>query len=244
MLHEVMRENLGGMCVIQAILFDMDALVYGPTGVDFISEVLRAEGINVEPVEVTEAIERLPHEFQALRSSIRDEEAENDYNRSMISPLLANLGLPTPTDALLMRIVEALHQYPAWCSMYPEVLPALQSLTDRGFRLGIVANWEPSLQRCVNDFEINHYFGAVVSSMSLGVAKPDPFIFKQALRQLEVRSEHAIHVGPHLNEDVAGAISAGIRPIWLNRSGISTGHEVLTVTDLLGILVIAQKAGE
>ncbi len=230
--------------MIQAILFDMGALVYGPTGVDFIAEVLRAEGINVEPVEVTEAIERLPHELHALRSSIRTEEAENDYNRSMIAPLLANLGVPGPTDALLLRIVEGLHQYPAWCSMYPEVLPALQALADRGFKLGIVANWEPSLQRCVNDFEIQQYFGAVVSSMESGASKPDPYIFKQALRQLGVSADHALHVGPHLNEDVAGALSAGIRPIWLNRSGISTGHEVLTVTDLLGILLIAQKAGE
>jgi HAD superfamily hydrolase (TIGR01549 family) len=230
--------------VIQAILFDMGALIYGPTGVDFISEVLRAEAINVEPIEVTEAIDRLPREFHSLRSSIRTEEEENDYNRAMITPLLANLGVPSPTDALLLRIVENLHQYPAWCSMYPEVLPTLQALTDRGFKLGIVANWEPSLQRCVNDFEIQHYFGAVISSMEAGVAKPDPFIFKQALRKLEVGADHALHVGPNLNEDVAGALSAGIRPIWLNRSGIPTGHDILTVTDLLGLLLIAQKAGE
>jgi len=236
--------NLGGICVIQAILFDMGALIYGPTGVDFISEVLRAEGINVEPVEVTDAINRLPRELHDLRSSIRTEAEEDDYNRAMISPLLANLGVPTPTDALLMRIVEALHQYPAWCSMYPEVLPTLQALSDRGFKLGIVANWEPSLQRCVNDFGIQQYFGAVVNSMELGVAKPDPFVFKQALRQLQVRSEFALHVGPHLKEDVAGALSAGIRPIWLNRSGIPNGHDILTVTDLLGMLLIAQKAGE
>jgi len=230
--------------VIQAILFDMGALVYGPTGVDFISEVLRAEGINVEPVEVTEAIERLPREFHGLRAAIRTEEAENDYNRAMIKPLLANLGVPDPTDALLLRIVDSLHQYPAWYSMYPEVLPTLQTLTDRGFKLGIVANWEPSLQRCVNDFEIQDYFGAVVSSMEAGVAKPDPFIFKQALRQLGVSADHALHVGAQLNEDVAGALSAGIRPIWLNRSGIPVGHEILTVGDLLGLLLIAQKAGE
>lgn len=230
--------------MIQAILFDMGALIYGPVGVDFISEVLRAEGIKVEPVEVTDAIARLPLEFQGLRSSIRTEEAENDYNRAMITPLLANLGVQAPTDALLLRLVESLHQYPAWCSMYPEVLPALQALSDRGFQLGIVANWEPSLQRCVKDFEIQHYFGAVVSSMAVGVAKPDPFIFKQALRQLEVGADHVLHVGPHLKEDVAGALSAGIRPIWLNRSGIPTGHDILTVTDLLGLLLIAQKAGE
>jgi hypothetical protein len=36
----------------------------------------------------------------------------------------------------------------------------------------------------------------------------------------------------------------GILPVWLNRTGISTGHEVLTVTDLRGVLMLAPKAGD
>ncbi len=222
---------------------DIRALVYGPSGADFLSEVFRAESINAEPIEVTEALNRLPEELRSLRTAMRTEEQENDYHRAIIGPLLKNLGVPFPTHALLMRLLEAIHQYSAYYSLYPEALPVLEELQNRGFKLGVVSNWEPSLRRMILEFEIDIYIDAVVSSLEVGAAKPDPFIFRRALNELGVGPVDTVHVGPSFEEDVTGAIRAGIRPVWLNRTGISTGHEVLTIEDLRGLLLLAQKAG-
>lgn len=229
--------------MIRAILFDIRALMFGPAGADFLSEVLRAEGISSEPIEVTEALGRLPEELRQLRAALQTEEQENDYYRAMIGPLLKNLGVPYPTDALLMRLLENIHEYHAYYSLYPEVLPVLHELQNRGFKLGVAANWEPSLARLLREFEIDSYFAAVVSSLEIGAAKPDPFLFRRALQLLEVGPVDAIHVGPGFEEDVTGAIRAGIRPVWLNRTGIPTGHDVLAIEDLRGLLLLASKAG-
>jgi HAD superfamily hydrolase (TIGR01509 family) len=230
--------------LIRGILFDMRALVYGPSGADFLSEVLRGEGISVEPVEVTDALRRLPQELKGARTAMRTEEQENDYHRAMLPVLLEALGVADATDALVLRLVEAVHQYSAYYSLYPEVLTVLEELKQRGATLAVVANWEPSLHRFIREFELDGYFAAVVPSLAVGVAKPDPFIFGQALKAAGLKVNEALHVGPDLNEDVAGAMAADIRPVWLNRTGIPTGHEVLSITDLRGLLLLVPKAGE
>jgi HAD superfamily hydrolase (TIGR01509 family) len=230
--------------MINGILFDVKALFYGPTGADFLSEVLRGEEISVEPVEVTEALSRLPAEIGQARQALRTEEMEGDYYQAMLPVLLPNLGVKDATNALLLRLVEQLHEYHAYWSMYPETLPVLEELKKRGFTMAVVGNWEPSLPRFIKAFELEGYFAAVVPSMAVGVAKPDPFLFHRALKESGLRAEETLHVGPSPAEDVAGAISAGLRPIWLNRTGIPTDHEVLTITDLRGLLLLVQKAGE
>lgn len=230
--------------MIRSILFDISALLYGPTGPDFISEILRAEAINVEPVEVTEAIQRLPAEVAALRKEIRTEEQENEYHHVMLPYLLANLGVHNPNGAKLIRLAEEIHGYSGYFSLYPETLPVLEALKQRGFIMGVLSNWEPSLSRFVKEFELDGYFAAVTSSMAEGVAKPDPILFHRALKAAGMKAEETLHVGPSIEEDVTGAMQAGIRPIWLNRTGIPTDHEVLAINDLRGLLLLAQKAGE
>ncbi len=230
--------------MVRAILFDALALFYGPTGPELLAEVLRTDGLNVTDEEVADAVERLPEEIRAARREIRTEEQENDYHPAMLPELLRILGVAHPTDAQVLRLVEMLHEYHAFFSMYPETLPVLEELRKRGLKLGVVANWEPSLPRFIREFELDGYFDAIVSSMAEGIAKPDPILFHRALKRLGVKAEDALHAGPHMKEDVTGALQAGIRPVWLNRTGISTGHEVLTITDLRGLLMLAQKAGE
>lgn len=229
---------------MKGIFFDITALVYGPEGADFLSEVLRGEGIAAEPAEVADALKRLPAELQAMGQHLRDEEQENEYNRLMLPALLTALGVKNPTDALLMRLVETVHQYSAWYSLYPETLPVLEELKNRGYRMAVVANWAPSLGRFLKEFELDTYFQAVAASSEVGLSKPDPYIFHQALKQLGLTPDQTLHVGPSINQDVTGALRAGLTPVWLNRTGIATGHEVVSITDLRGLLMLAPKAGE
>jgi HAD superfamily hydrolase (TIGR01509 family) len=229
---------------MNGILFDVEALFYGPSGTDFLSEVLRGEGISVEPVEVTEALRRLPQELREARTAMRTEEQENDYHRAMLPVLLESLGVADATDALVMRLLETVHQYSAFWSMYPETLPVLEELKQRGFTMAVVGNWEPSLPRLVREFELEGYFAAVLPSLAIGMAKPDAYFFHQALKRAGLKAAETLHVGPSLNDDVAGATGAGIAPVWLNRTGIPTSHAVPTITDLRGLLLLAPKAGE
>ncbi len=63
------------------------------------------------------------------------------------------------------------------------------------------------------------YFEVVVISGEFGVGKPEPSIFEHALSLLGSDREHTVMVGDSLARDVDGAIAAGLRGVWVNRSG-------------------------
>lgn len=58
----------------------------------------------------------------------------------------------------------------------------------------------------------------MVISEELGVSKPRPEIFWQALRPLSVAPEDALMIGDGVSSDIRGANNAGIDACWLNPS--------------------------
>lgn len=57
----------------------------------------------------------------------------------------------------------------------------------------------------------------VFVSDALGVAKPDPAIFRAALSAMGARAAQSLYVGDAFQTDVVGARAAGVRVVWLNR---------------------------
>jgi 2-haloacid dehalogenase len=58
----------------------------------------------------------------------------------------------------------------------------------------------------------------LVTSEDARSYKPHPRIFQAALELTGWRRDRVIHVGDSLHSDVGGAVAAGIRSAWLNRS--------------------------
>jgi putative hydrolase of the HAD superfamily len=75
-------------------------------------------------------------------------------------------------------------------------------------------------------------------SGEFGIGKPEPSIFEHTLSLLGSDREHAVMVGDSLARDVDGAIAAGLRAVWVNRSGSSRAEdrpglvEITTLSDL------------
>ena len=83
--------------------------------------------------------------------------------------------------------------------------------------VGIVTNnlleeQQDKLRQCALD----GYVDELVVSEKAGMSKPDPRIFEIALERLGCHHDEAAMVGDSWPADVAGAIAAGIRPIWFN----------------------------
>ena len=114
----------------------------------------------------------------------------------------------------------------------------LERLRAGGARLAVVSNWDVSLhdvlertapaRRCVD---------AVVISAELGVAKPDPAIFRAALERLGASAAEAIHVGDSVEADVAGARAAGLEAVLVARNGAQAPAGVRVVASLDGLLM-------
>lgn len=60
----------------------------------------------------------------------------------------------------------------------------------------------------------------VITSEDARAYKPDPIVFRHALSTIGVPPDRVIHVGDSWASDVLGASAAGIRAVWLDRSGV------------------------
>ena len=119
------------------------------------------------------------------------------------------------------------------------VLACLKGLKRRGFRLGVISNWDASLENLLRNMGYLPYFDEVVASAAVGCRKPGSAIFEIALERMEVDASEAVHVGDLPEADGQGAASVGIRPIIIDRSGKHDHCEferVSLLTDLVSLL--------
>ena len=125
------------------------------------------------------------------------------------------LALPDLDHATARRaMLEALEFRP-----YPDVLPALRELRERGVTLVIASNWDCSLQEWLAPAGITELVDGVVTSAEVGAPKPDPRIFERALAIAGARPSDALHVGDKVDNDVDGAAAAGVRAVLVQREG-------------------------
>jgi putative hydrolase of the HAD superfamily len=120
---------------------------------------------------------------------------------------------------------------------YPDVLPALGELRERGLKLVIVSNWDTSLPGWLEPTGIMELVDGVVTSAEVGAPKPNPRVFERALALAGVAAGEAIHVGDKVDNDVEGAAAAGVRAILVQREG-SPPQGVEAICSLEGLAAL------
>jgi putative hydrolase of the HAD superfamily len=101
----------------------------------------------------------------------------------------------------------------------PEALDVLAGLRAEGHAMLIVSNWDCSLPQWLAHTGLLDLVEGVVTSASAGSAKPDPGIFERALQVVGARADQTLHVGDSIENDIAGARAAGIRPVLVRHDG-------------------------
>ena len=125
------------------------------------------------------------------------------------------LGVPGLDHATARRAMLGSLQF----EPYPDVLPALRELRDRGVTLVIASNWDCSLPEWLRPAGILELVDGVVTSAEVGAAKPEPRVFQRALAVAGVEPGEALHVGDKVDNDIEGAAAAGVRGVLLQREG-------------------------
>jgi putative hydrolase of the HAD superfamily len=127
--------------------------------------------------------------------------------------------------------------------LYDDAEAFLEAVSGR-YPLAIVTNGAGDTQReKLEVVGISARFDTVVISAEVGFAKPDPRIFRLALDALGVAAVDAWHIGDGLDTDVVGARAAGVRAVWVNRSGtpqpdgaVQPDEEIASLADLPDLL--------
>ncbi|NXI47758.1 HDHD3 protein, partial [Galbula dea] len=132
-------------------------------------------------------------------------------------------------DGILTLMAENL--YRDFCSARNwEVLPGagetLSRCRQRGFRMGVVSNFDKRLENILSHCDLRHHFDFVLTSEDAGFAKPDGRIFEQALRLGGVPPEQAAHIGDDYSRDYRAARAVGMHGFLLRAAGQSKEPEV------------------
>lgn len=88
-------------------------------------------------------------------------------------------------------------------------------------RLSVVSNtyYPPLVEETLSRVGVAGRFAAIRTSAALGVRKPHPRIFAEALAALGGRAEEAVYVGDTYDADYLGATGAGLRAILIDPAG-------------------------
>ncbi|WP_290652970.1 HAD-IA family hydrolase [Aquisalimonas sp.] len=139
----------------------------------------------------------------------------------LVRRVMADLG-PLEFDAFFDAVYAAFADPALWCT-YPETLAVLTRLQTAGVPTAIVSNFDARLLPICRGLGLESRVGAIVYSAGVGVAKPDPAIFRHALERLGAVADATLHVGDSFREDVQGAQAAGLHALHLQRAGADAG---------------------
>lgn len=197
-------------------------------------------GLTVTPARVKAAIWEVwgPLEGCAHVEASASEDAYLRWIGAIERAILARLGLPEEQlDRAAWRVME-LQVDPSGYRLYPDVQPALEALRRRTVRLGIVSNFSWRLPELVAALGLGDWFDVVVTSARIGYRKPRPEIFQRALAEAGVPAGAALHVGDDPVCDQAGARSAGLKALLIDRARrpSTRGARIRSLAALDGLL--------
>jgi len=96
---------------------------------------------------------------------------------------------------------------------------ALSTLKRSGYHLGIISNWDQSLESLLKRWGVFDMFSACIRSTAVGVMKPDERIFEMALKKTGVKAETCWYLGDQVDVDIIPAKKTGMKTMLVDYYG-------------------------
>jgi putative hydrolase of the HAD superfamily len=199
---------------IRAVLLDaLGTLVYFEPPAPLLRAALRERlGIEVAPEAAEAAMKAEIAYYRAHLHEGRDAASLAGLRRRSAEAMRPALGVDADGDALTGALLAALR-----FRAYPDAAPALRALRAYGAAIVVVSNWDHSLHERLAETGLAPLVDAAVASAELGHAKPERAIFEHALGLAGAGAGEALHAGDSPEEDVGGALAAGLRAVLVAR---------------------------
>jgi putative hydrolase of the HAD superfamily len=147
-----------------------------------------------------------------------------------------------PEPALIERLLDLERGFAErGVQLWEDSLPVVRELRSRGVRTALISNCSHSTRPIVDRLGLEDEFDATLLSFEIGLHKPDPRIYREALRRLgDVAPDRAVFVDDQ-TEYCDGAAALGIETYLIVRDGQAPpdldGHRV--ISDLRSLLARA-----
>lgn len=157
------------------------------------------------------------HTPEIVRPPCSDDAWWDELTPVFTGALCAGVKLDEPEAQRLARRVRAHYTDPAHWRVYDDVVPALTSLRDRGWRHLLLSNHVPELPRLVEALGLSEFFVTMYSSGRIGVEKPHPRAFETVFAE-HPDARDGWMIGDSWRADVQGARGVGMRAILVRET--------------------------
>lgn len=198
--------------MIRTVFFDVGGTLIrpNPSVGTIYSDVARQHGVSISADELDQRF-RQAWKNQKLKSHLVDKKWWEAVVRHVFKDaMFEDFG------AFFLELYAEFDTASRW-EVFPDVHPALTKLKEKGLRLVIASNWDERLPGLLKNLALNSYFEKQFISFQMGIAKPSPLFFQQALQTLGETPIQAMHVGDDEVEDISCAESAGLRAYLIDR---------------------------
>jgi putative hydrolase of the HAD superfamily len=207
--------------LLKAIFFDaVGTLLYLTKTVgDHYAYVGREVGLDLDPQELERAFQAAWKKMPQ-RAAI-DGSRENDdkgWWRELVDLVLDQVA-PSLSKLDRDNFFEIAYEHfaePGVWEPYPEVREVLEELQPR-FQLVVISNFDGRLRFILHHLGISKFFSHVFISSELGADKPDPEIYRRALKFFDLKPNEVLHVGDDPERDWEAASTAGLLVFRLDR---------------------------
>ncbi len=124
-------------------------------------------------------------------------------------------------------------------TLYPDAVPTLKTLCDRGYRHFMLSNNFPELGALVKEMGIADYFEDIIVSGEVGYDKPHIEIYEFA-RKAAGNPAECYMIGDSVRDDIQGGRAAGFVTVWVHpKPGQSAQahHEFQSLEELTGLFL-------
>jgi putative hydrolase of the HAD superfamily len=234
---------------VSAILLDAGGVLVFPEPANLLPHLREA---GVDPDLLT--LERAHYRAMAAQDQLPTPPAPATWWRDYLMTYVAACGVAGARCEPLAAEIAGHPRRHGWAHAGVGVKDGLRALAGLGLPMGVVSNSNGTVEGDLRSVGVCYVpdgdgppsegteMGVILDSAVVGVAKPDPGIFRIALDALRVPADGSVvHVGDSLRYDVAGALAAGLQPVHMDPYGFCPapdGHP--HVRSLVGL---AERAG-
>jgi putative hydrolase of the HAD superfamily len=106
--------------------------------------------------------------------------------------------------------------------LFDDVLDIIRTLKKRKLIIGLLTNYAKDMAPLISKLGLEAYIDFVVTPYDAGADKPDPKIFRFALKKAGVIADETIYIGDQYKVDIVGARGVGITALLIDRYNIYT----------------------
>ena len=208
---------------VSAILFDAgNTLIYADP--ERMADILRSIGVDADAVVVSAAelaARRRLHDAIEQGHTGTEPEVWRDY----FAAIFQGSGVAPEAMPEAGRVLREVHAVDhLWTSVAPGTAEVLHTLADAGYRLAVISNADGRVEEVLEEVGLRGHFEFVMDSELVGMEKPDPAIFLEGCRRLELEPAACLYVGDLYPVDYVGATRAGLQAVLLDPLGVHDGR--------------------